>query len=91
MAMAKNSPFLELINHQLSVFKESGVIDQIRSKYEPHPQVCPDYSGQPLGMNSVFAAFVPLIVAALFALFFMLFECFCYKYKWINLDFYEKK
>lgn len=90
MAMSKNSPFLELFNYQLTVFKENGVLDQIRNKYDPPPQVCPDFSGKPLGLGSVLAAFVPLAFSAIFGLFLMILECFCKKVTWIDLDFYEE-
>ena len=36
---------------------EKGSLKQIQVKYEPQPQVCPDYSGKSLGVGSVFAAF----------------------------------
>ena len=37
--------------------KEKGSLKQIQVKYEPPPQICPDYSGKSLGVSSVFAAF----------------------------------
>ena len=36
---------------------EKGSLKQILDKYESPPQVCPDYSGKPLGFGSVFTAF----------------------------------
>ena len=37
--------------------RERGSLKQIKVKYEPPPQICPDYSGKSLGVNSVFSAF----------------------------------
>ena len=37
--------------------RERGSLKQIKVKYEPPPQICPDYSGKPLGVNSAFSAF----------------------------------
>ena len=53
----KDSPFLPLFNYYLNEMKEKGSLKQIQVKYEPPPQVCPDYSGKSLGVGSVFAAF----------------------------------
>ena len=53
----KDSPFLPLFNYNLNKMKERGSLKQIQVKYEPPPQICPDYSGKSLGFGSVFAAF----------------------------------
>ena len=53
----KDSPFLSLFNYNLNEMKEKGSLKQIQVKYEPQPQICPDYSGKSLGVGSVFAAF----------------------------------
>ena len=53
----KDSPFLPLFNYYLHEMKEKGSLKQIQVKYEPPPQICPDYSGKSLGVSSVFAAF----------------------------------
>ena len=37
--------------------REKGSLMKILEKYESPPQVCPDYSGKPLGFGSVFTAF----------------------------------
>ena len=57
MAFQKDSPFLPLFNYYLNEMKERGSLKQIQVKYEPPPQICPDYSGKSLGVSSVFAAF----------------------------------
>ena len=41
----------------INQLKEKGSIVQIQETYEPSPQKCPDYSGQPLGYESCFTAF----------------------------------
>ena len=53
----KDSPFLPLFNYNLNRMREKGSLKQIQVKYEPPPQVCPDYSGKSLGVRSVFSAF----------------------------------
>ena len=53
----KDSPFLPLFNYNLNKMRERGSLKQIKVKYEPPPQICPDYSGKPLGVNSAFSAF----------------------------------
>ena len=37
---------------------------QILTKYDAQPQVCPDYSGKPLGFGACFTAFLVLIFGA---------------------------
>ena len=41
--------------------RERGVMKEILKKYKTPPQVCPDLSGKPLGINSTFTAFVLLV------------------------------
>ena len=53
----KDSPFLPLFDYYLKEMKEKGSLKQIQVKYDPSPQICPDYSGKSLGFGSVFAAF----------------------------------
>ena len=53
----KDSPFLPLFNYNLNKMKERGSLKQIQVKYEPPPQICPDYSGKALGVSSVFSGF----------------------------------
>jgi hypothetical protein len=57
----KDSPFLSLFNYNLNEMKEKGSLKQIQVKYEPPPQICPDYSGKSLGVGSVFTAFGVLV------------------------------
>ena len=60
----KDSPFIGLFNYYLNHMKEKGSMQQIFEKYESLPQVCPDSSGKPLGMNACFTAFGVLLVGA---------------------------
>jgi hypothetical protein len=57
MGFQKDSPFLPLFNYYINEMIEKGSLKQIEVKYEPPPQICPDYSGKSLGVGSVFAAF----------------------------------
>ena len=57
----KNSPYLPLFNHYLKEMKEKGSLKQIQDKFAPPPQFCPDVTGQPLGFESCFTAFLILI------------------------------
>ena len=57
----KDSPYLGLFNFYLHKMRERGVMKEILKKYETPPQVCPDLSGKPLGINSTFTAFVLLM------------------------------
>ena len=59
--LQKDSPFLPLFNYYLNVMKEKGIFKPIQVKYEPSPQMCPDYSGKSLGVSSVFTVFIVLI------------------------------
>ena len=60
--LQKDSPFLPLLNHVLNDMKEKGSFKKIQVKYEPSPQMCPDYSGKSLGVGSVFVSFGLLFV-----------------------------
>ena len=52
---------MEIFNYFLQEMKEKGIIKQILEKYKSGPQVCPDMSGQPLGINNSFTAFLLLL------------------------------
>ena len=53
----KDSPFLPIFDYYLNEMREKGSLKQIQVKYEPPPQICPDYSGKALGVSSVFSGF----------------------------------
>ena len=56
--------------------EEIGALKQIRQKYEPKPQICPDYTGVALGFNSCFSAFSVWIGGAVVALILFSIEMF---------------
>ena len=72
----KDSPFLPVFNYYLKEMREKGSMKQILDKYEPQPQVCPDYSGQPLGFGACFTAFLVLVFGAGLALILFVVESF---------------
>ncbi len=43
---------------------EKGLLQRTLDIYKIAQQVCPDYSGKALGLNSVITAFFPLIAGA---------------------------
>lgn len=49
-----NSPYLGPFNYFLKQMRERGAMKNILEKYESRPQVCPDYSGRPLGFDNCF-------------------------------------
>ena len=53
----KDSPFLPIFDYYLNEMREKGSLKQIQDKYEPKPQICPDYNGKSLGVSSVFFGF----------------------------------
>ena len=60
-AFQKNSPYLSLFDKYLGELREKGTARQILSKYESGDQICPNYSGLPIGFDSCFTAFLALI------------------------------
>ena len=66
----KDSSFLSLFNYNLNEMKEKESLKQIQVKYEPPPQICPDYRGKSLGTGSVFSAFCVLFSGVGIALIF---------------------
>ena len=67
----KDSSLLNLFDYHLKEMKESGALDQIMKKYESGGQNCPDMSGQPLGFDSCFLAFLALIGGSMVGLILM--------------------
>ncbi len=57
----KDSPLLGLFNFYLKEMREKGAMKKILNKYDSGPQICPDSSGQPLGMDNCFTAFMVLV------------------------------
>ena len=48
LGFQKDSPFLPMFNFYLNEMKEKGSLKQILAKYEPSPQICPDYKWENL-------------------------------------------
>lgn len=59
--LQKNSPYLAIIDYYLKEMKEKGLSEQILAKYDPGEQICQDSSGEPIGFDSCFTAFLALI------------------------------
>ena len=88
-ALQKDSPFLGIFNHYLQEMREIGALKKILNKYESGEQVCPDMSGQPLGLDSCFTAFLALVGGLMIGLILMILECLSGHEKRIPfLDFY---
>ena len=80
-----------VFNHFLKELREKGSLKQILKKYESGAQVCPDMSGQPLGFESCFTAFLVLLGGLAVGLIVMLLECISGQDKTIPyLDSYGK-
>ena len=82
-----------LFNFYLKEMREKGALKQIFNKYDRGGQVCPDMSGQPLGFESCFTAFVALIGGVAAGLVLLFIECFS---KWTKfnvpwLDIYDTR
>lgn len=89
----KNSPYLGLFNHYLKEMRERGALKKILNKYESKAQNCPDMSGQPLGMESCFTAFVALCFGMAFGLVLLVLETLnrCCKINTPLFDGYDRK
>ena len=73
-ALQKDSPFLGIFNHYLRELREKGALKQILNKYESEEQDCLDMSGQPLGFDSCFTAFLALIGGLMIGIIMMILE-----------------
>ena len=56
--MQKDSPFYWLFHYHITKMKESGTLSEILNKYATKGQICPDESGEALGMNQCSFAFI---------------------------------
>ena len=39
----KNSPYAGMLDYHIEEMRENGLLDNIKNKYSPPPQKCPDY------------------------------------------------
>jgi hypothetical protein len=67
----KQSPYFDAFWFHMTRLKENGAFKQIMDSYETQPQVCPDYSGQPLAFGQCFTAFIFLICGIVLGLFWL--------------------
>jgi hypothetical protein len=84
----KDSPFLDIFNYYISELKEKGSYREIEETYKSAPQVCPDYSGKPLGFDSCITLFLVIVAGIGISFGLMFFECFLNYFKpdltWFN-------
>ena len=95
-AFQKNSPYLSLFDKYLGELREKGTARQILSTYESRDQICPNYSGLPLGFDSCLTAFLALIGGLVVGLILFFIEYLCRKiFGWkisiLDLYNYDKK
>ena len=89
----KDSPYLPLFNHYIKGMQERGAILKILENYVSQPQVCPDYTGKPLGFDSCGAAFLVFLSGPIIGLILFIIEfasTFCGG-RWTILEMYDKK
>ena len=70
----KHSPYLGLFNYYLKEMREKGALKKILKKWESPGQACPDMSGQPLGFESCFTAFLALLIGLTFGMILIMME-----------------
>ncbi|KAK3865703.1 hypothetical protein Pcinc_028713 [Petrolisthes cinctipes] len=70
----RGSPYVQLFDHYINKFRESGLLRKLMTVWYPKPYSCPSDSVIPLGFTQVFTAFVILGVGALFSLLFLAIE-----------------
>jgi hypothetical protein len=64
----KHSPYVQLFNHHIIDMRENGILNQILERYATPQQICPDYSGKPLGFESCFTAFLVFLIGLGFSI-----------------------
>ena len=55
----KNSPYMEVFNYHIQRLRETGTMARIFPKNPP--QICPDFSGEPLGFENIGSGFLVLV------------------------------
>ena len=55
----KNSPYMEVFNYHIQKLRETGTMARIFPKNPP--QICPDFSGEPLGFENIGSGFLVLV------------------------------
>ena len=64
-AIPKYSPYDGVFTYSINKLKEIGAIQRYALKYKVQDQLCPSYSGKPLGIKQCFTAFGVLLVGSL--------------------------
>jgi hypothetical protein len=72
---------LDIFNYYITELKEKGTYEQILSTYESASQVCPDYSGKPLGFGSCITLFLIIMAGIGVSFCLMFFEFVLDKFK----------
>ena len=70
----KNSPYLPLFNFHIKKMIEKGSFEKHYQQFQPHPQVCPDSAGKPLGFNSTLTGFLAYAAGLILGLIILIFE-----------------
>ena len=74
-AFQKHSPLLKLFNYYAIRMKENSGESRFNNHYKPLPQFCPDYTGKPLGFESMISGFLVIIVGVIGRLTILMLEC----------------
>ena len=61
-AFQPNSPYLRLFNYYINRLKENGALEKAMKPCKPPPQKCTDQTGEALGINNCFGAFLVMVV-----------------------------
>ena len=61
-AFQTDSPYLRLFNYYINRLKENGALEKAMKPCEPPPQRCTDQTGEALGINNCFGAFLVMMV-----------------------------
>ena len=64
-AIPKYSPYDGIFTYNINKLQEIGVVDRYSLKYRIPDQLCPSYSGNPLGIKQCFTAFTVLSIGIL--------------------------
>ena len=70
----KDSPYLPLFNFHIKKMIEKGSFEKHYQQFQPHPQVCPDSAGKPLGFNSTLTGFLAYAAGLILGLIILIFE-----------------
>ena len=72
----KNSPYTEIFDYYLLEFIEKGQWSSMQKKHMPLPQVCPDFSAEPIGFESSCTPFLIFIIAIILTFGLLILEIF---------------